>query len=418
MKIIRSSKCSVKFATNKKKIELQTILKEYGKVVNIFIDYFWDNKVDKTQLLKPIVDIPKDSWLSARLRKVAAREALDMVSSVKNVFEWNKEQIQNTIDALEGKIKNTESNTRENRRKINNWYKKLKASKSKLSMIQPHKPKHKGYKMSVSCTIGELQKPKKQTKEFDAWLHLASIGNKISLDIPIKFHKHYRELEQNGQRLNSYIITKDYIQFSFERETGPKKEVKNIIGIDTGINALASTSAKEQFGTDIKALIEKSKRCKKGSKGKQRAINTIKQRINEVAKEVLKDKDLVVVEKLSNLNNNSKLKGRLSKNIRSSIGSWNYAYWLNRLEMNCEEDRVSFRTVSPYNTSITCPVCNLADSRNRNGEVFKCQACGYTDNADVNAALNIVQRFLTGKYGFCYKPKNESFLACPEMSTL
>jgi len=406
MKITRSTKCSVKFATNKKKKELQTILKEYGKVVNTFIDYFWTNPTDKTQLLKPIVDIPKDTWLSARLRKVAAREALDMVGSVKNVFEWNKEQIQNTIDALERKIKDTKPNNKINRRKINNWHKKLKANKSKISMVQPHKPKHKGYKMSISCTIGELQRPKKTNKEFDAWLHLSSIGNKMSLDIPIKFHKHYRELEQKGQRLNSYVITKDSVQFCFERETGPKKGVKNIIGIDTGINALASTSDKLQFGTDIKTLIEKSKRCKKGSKGKQRAINTIKQRINEVAKEVIKNKDLIVVEKLSNLNQNSKLKGRLSKNIRSSIGSWNYAYWLNRLEMNCEENRVSFRTVSPYNTSITCPVCNLADSRNRNGEVFKCQACGYTGNADVNAALNIVQRFLTGKYGSCYKPEN------------
>jgi len=410
MKITRSTKCSTKFATDKKKKELQTILKEYGKVVNIFIDYFWINPTDKTQLLKPIVDIPKDSWLSARLRKVAAREALDMIGAVKNVFEWNKDQIQSTINALEKRIKNTKSDSRKNRRKINNWYKKLKAYKSKIVMIQPHKPKHKGYKMSVSCTIGELQKPKKVTKDFDAWLHLASIGNKITIDIPIKFHKHYKELERKGQRLNSYIITKDYVQFCFERETGPKKEVKNIVGVDTGINALASTSDKLQFGKDIKGLIEKSKRCKKGSKGKQRAINTIKQRINEVAKEVIKNKDLVIVEKLSNLNSNSKLKGRLSKNIRSSIGSWNYAYWLNRLEMNCEENRVSFRTVSPYNTSITCPVCNLADSRNRNGEVFKCQACGYTGNADINAALNIVQRFLTGKYGSCYKPENSQEL--------
>ncbi len=31
MKIIRSSKCSIKFATNKKKMELSTILTEYGK---------------------------------------------------------------------------------------------------------------------------------------------------------------------------------------------------------------------------------------------------------------------------------------------------------------------------------------------------------------------------------------------------
>ena len=405
MKITRSTKCSVKFATQKKRNELKTILKEYGKVVNIFIDYFWDKKVDKTQLLKPIVDIPKDSWLSARLRKVAAREALDMVGSVKNVFEWNKEQIQNTINALEKKIRETKPIDRKNRRKINNWHKKLKSNKSKLSMIQPHKPRHRGNKMSVSCTIAELQTPKEQGN-FDAWLHLASIGNKMVLDIPIKFHKHYRHLLSNGQRVNSYVITKDYVQFAFERETGPKKNGKAVVGLDTGINALASTSDKLQFGKDIKTLIEKSKRCQKGSKGKQRATNAIRQRINEVAKQVIQNKDLVVVEKLSNLNSNSKLKGRLSKNIRSSIGSWNYAYWLMRLEMNCEENRVSFRTVPSYYTSQQCPICNHTESGNRNGEVFKCQACGYTGNADINAALNILNRFLSGPYGAAYKPIN------------
>ena len=93
MKITRSTKSSIKFATRKKQAELKTVLKEYGRVVNIFINYFWnsDSKTEKTKLLKPIVDIPKDTWLSARLRKVAAREALDMVSSVKEVFDWNKE---------------------------------------------------------------------------------------------------------------------------------------------------------------------------------------------------------------------------------------------------------------------------------------------------------------------------------------
>ena len=86
MKITRSTKCSLKFATKHKQEELQCVLSEYGKVVNIFIDYFWKNGIiSKTELLKPVVDIP-ETWLSARLRKVAAREALDMVKSVQEVF--------------------------------------------------------------------------------------------------------------------------------------------------------------------------------------------------------------------------------------------------------------------------------------------------------------------------------------------
>jgi IS605 OrfB family transposase len=402
MKIIRSTKCSTKFATDKKKQELQTVLQEYGKVVNVFIDYFWDKEVKKTELLKAIVDIP-ETWLTARLRKVAAREALDMINSVKEVFEWNKQQIQINIDDIQRELKNKKPNTKKNRRRINNLHCALKKKKMKLDMVQLRKPRHKGKRMNVSCTIAELQSAK-NNKEFDAWLHLASIGNKIRLDLPIKYHKHFRELDSKGQRLNAYIITKDYVQFCFERETGPKKEVKLLIGVDTGINALASTSTGEQLGTDIKEGIARVKRCKWGSKGHKRASNALKQRISEVAKETVKKADLVVVEKLKNLGNNSKLKGRLSKNIRSSIGIWNYSYWLTRLEQQCEENRVSFRTVSPYYTSQKCSKCGYTNRTNRENEKFRCQSCNHTGNADINAALNILARFVTGKYGSCYKP--------------
>jgi len=417
MKIIRSSKCSIKFATNKKKQELQTILKEYGKVVNVFIDHFWTNSdINKTKLLKPVVDLPQ-TWLSARLRKVAAREALDMISSVKEVLDWNKEQLQNAIDALEKKIAKTNTLTKENRRKINNWHKKLKSNKSKLLMTTPHKPIHKGERMCVSCTIGELQTVKK-ADNFDSWLHLASIGNKITLDIPIKFHKQFNNLNKVGKRLNSYIITKDCVQFSFEIETGIKKEVHTIIGLDTGINALASLSTGKQLRIDIKDHIARAKRCKYGSNGHKRASRALRQKIDEVAKQVVRNTDLVVVENLTGISNNSKLKGRLSKNIRSSIGKWNQGYWMGRLEQNCESNRVSFRSVSPYNTSITCSICGNVDRANRLGEVFVCSVCAHTENADINAAKNILNRFVTGKYGSCYRPKNQAVLACPELSSL
>ena len=60
MKLIRSTKCSLKFATESKIGELRTILTEYGKICNIFIDYFWKNGTpSKSDLLKDIVALPK-----------------------------------------------------------------------------------------------------------------------------------------------------------------------------------------------------------------------------------------------------------------------------------------------------------------------------------------------------------------------
>lgn len=161
----------------------------------------------------------------------------------------------------------------------------------------------------------------------------------------------------------------------------------------------------ELLGTDIKACIDRMKRCEYGSKGHKKASRALRQRMDETAKQVVSKTDLLVVENLKGISTSTKLKGRLSQSVRSSIGKWNQRYWLGRLQQGTEWNRVSFRTVSPWNTSITCSVltCGNVDGTSRLGEVFECSVCGHTENADTNAAKNILNRFVTGKYGSCYK---------------
>lgn len=357
MKIKRSTRCTLKYANKSKLQTLDLVLVEYARVVNSFIDIFWLSCPAKAKLLKPVVDsVP--TWFTARLRQVAAREAIDLIRSVQ---ERDKEQAV--------------------------------------------KPVHGGRSMSLSSTVACLQPAK--ASSFDCWLHLNSIGQGIILNLPIKLHKHFNILQERGRRLESYVISRDRVQFCFERETGPKKAPTSCIGIDTGINALASTSEGRQFGRDIKQGIERIKRCKHGSRGQLKARRALRQRMAEVAKEVTKDVTLVVVENLKGITKGTrKPKRRLGRNIRRSIGSWNVRYWLTRLQQTCEERNVSFRTVSPYKTSQMCPACNHTDRRNRNGEKFLCLSCGYTGNADITASRNILSRFLTGPYGAGCKPSS------------
>jgi len=356
MKITRSTKCSIKFSTKYKKTQLIFILNEYQSVVNFFIDLFWNNPIEKKDLLKDVVN-SNQSWFSHRLKKTAAREAIDMI-------------------------------------------------KTACAANQP-KPFHNGKRMCVSSTIAELQQSK--TKTFDNWLHLSSIGNKTIIDIPIKLHKHFYKWNNKGERLNYYIITKDYVQFCFKIETGPKKERKQTLGLDSGINSLASLSTGEQLGLNIKEQIEKINKKKYGSKGQKRARKALKQIMDEIAKQLTSDDniDCIVVEKLSNLNYKSKIKKKSSKGLRKVIGSWVWRYWLTRIQMNCEENRVFFRSVHCYNTSITCNECGHTDKRNRQGDIFLCLNCGHTDNADINAAKNILDLFLTGPYGAGFKPLDQ-----------
>ena len=131
----------------------------------------------------------------------------------------------------------------------------------------------------------------------------------------------------------------------------------------------------------------------------------LKQRIDEVVKELFNKEcpDLIVVEQLKNMGHKSKARRLLAQSIRRSIGIWNWKYWLKRLQEHTELNRVSFRSVSPYYTSQTCPRCGHTERMNRNGEVFMCLACGHTDNADNNAGINILLRFIMGQYGAHYK---------------
>ena len=320
-------------------------------------------KVKKSELLKPVVDLP-DTWLTARARKVAAREAIDMIKSAKE--------------------------------------------KAKECKHDPRKPVHHGKRMHVSSTMARFEVSK--TKEYDAWLHLYSVGQKIILDLPLRGHKHINKLLAKGKFLQSYIITEDSVQFCFEIETGEKLKKGEVVGLDTGIKALASTSDDKQYGLDVESKIERVKRCKQGSKGQRKARRALKQYIDETAKEVVQGKRLIVFEQLKKLNHKTKVKRRLTRNMRRSLGSWNYRYWLNRIQMACESGRSAFRTVNPAYTSQRCPACGHTERGNRSGESFKCRKCEHTDNADINAAKNILDRFLTGPYGAGYKPKNPSIV--------
>lgn len=354
MKIIRSSKCSLKFATRSKLDRIGVVLSEYRKVCQHFIDLFWGWEVppQNRDMLKPVLDTA-NTWFGARMRKLAAREAGGLVRSARS----------------------------------------LKGSK----------PRHGG----KSAHLGETVATIRQTPggSFDLWVSLTCIGGGMKLLLPLKSHHHLNLLLAEGSLRKGIILREDSIQLVVEIETGPKREPDNCVGVDTGIKVLASLSTGEQIGSDLPDLLALSKRKKWGSKGHKRAQRRVRQRIDEVAKQVAGKASLIVTEDLLGIAH--KTRRRLGKEMRRSVGIWNVRYWLTRLEQQCERNRVSFRRVSPRHTSQTCSRCGHIDRRNRQGELFACRGCGHTDNADVQASRNILARFLSGPYGAGCKASSE-----------
>jgi len=347
----RSTKCSFKLATEHKHAEVQRVLDEYAVVVNFFIDRFWARSPRKAELLAPIVNLPV-TWLDYTLRQTAAREAIDMISAAKK--RWGPRAV---------------------------------------------KPVHKAKSMRVSTGTACVAVSATSTI-CDMWLTIkvgaADRSRRTVLQIPLRSHKHMRRLQRRGGKLcGSFVIAANSVQLAYRFADVELKQGNKALGVDTGINVLASLSTGEQYGREVKAMIARIRQCKQGSNGQRRARRAIKQFFDTIAKRIAsKDVDIIVAEDLTGISHGTR--ARLGKNMRATIGNWNQRYWLSRLEMAAEANRVRFVSVEPAYTSQTCHQCGYVSRSNRHGESFRCVECNHTANADINAARNILARFEGG----------------------
>lgn len=362
MKVNRSSVIHFNHLTKKKKSEIAELLQLYSKIVNWFIENYENQIPEKRKfdliLATEISKCPLKA--SARLIKNAYSEGYGMIQSAKSL-----------------------SNT------------------TKKPYVQP---KHTGKKAILSETVNEVSFVTK-TKEYDLNTTIKCIGDRKKISIPLKKNKHFNKWQNLGKLSKSVTLTKNSIQFSFEIETEKKKTTGENIGIDLGLKNLCTLSSGELIGDKIETLIIKLNNKVRNSKSWKKCKLQIKQYINEELKKIdFSSYRLIVVEKLKNIKYKMKLKRRLSKNIRARLSHWNSSYVLKRIQMLCEENRVSFRSVPSYYTSVDCSCCGHRDKKNRQSqEIFSCTKCGYSANADFNASLNILGRFLTGHYGAGFK---------------
>jgi putative transposase len=84
---------------------------------------------------------------------------------------------------------------------------------------------------------------------------------------------------------------------------------------------------------------------------------------------------------------------RFRKPQRARMTGWAFAQLRFFVEYKAQLAGVPVVLVDPKHTSQQCSVCgHIARANRRSQAVFSCKHCGYTTNADVNAALNIRAR--------------------------
>ena len=197
-----------------------------------------------------------------------------------------------------------------------------------------------------------------------------------------------------------------YLAVTLEVPPPTEGEVTSTLGVDLGIVNLATDSEGETFSGEAVEHNRKRHHAlrqrlqKHGTKSAKRHLKKLsgkearfKKNTNHVISKRLVQKaqakkQALAIEELRHIRQRTERTVRHSQRARQS--SWSFGQLRQFLTYKAALAGVPLHTVDPRHTSRTCSVCGHCAKENRKSQAsFVCQACGYTANADRNAALNI-----------------------------
>lgn len=207
-------------------------------------------------------------------------------------------------------------------------------------------------------------------------------------------------------KFNKYFLhipmTKEY------QQTTPLK-INKIVGIDLGINFLATTYDSEgktifYNGRNIKSKRGNYKSLRKqlqkcGTKSAKRKIKSIGSRenrwmsdVNHSITKALVDKygenTLFILEDLAGIRNATE---KVNINNKYVSVSWAFYQFRQLLEYKAKMNKSMVVAVDPKYTSQQCPKCGHIEKANRDkrNHIFKCKNCSYQSNDDRIGAMNL-----------------------------
>lgn len=391
--MIRRVSHTLKFSTDFKKSKLNDFFEEYSRLVNEFIEFYWNKELPKSKANSEIYS-QIDSWLMGKARKCAVNQAIKII---KSTVKKDKQKTYKQYKKVFTKAKKKDKKWNLVIQRWSEW------SKDKKFRHRIKIPVFKGNTIDLNSDLVTIQENKKAT-EFDLWIRLGSIfGDRFSLILPTKHHKRSRYFETLGFKQKKSITlrrnnkNKYFVDLYWEKETEEIKSKTDVLAVDIGINKLLTTNEGDKLGIELKSKLNKLNRKKQGSQRWKRTCIEIKDYIGYATNKLPWDKiDVLVLENLLNITKDTR--GKINKVVRKMLGHWNIDLLFRRIRDKAERNRVCLCFIEPSYTSQTCFSCKEVHKESRTGEVYKCICCGYTADADVNAANNIFQRFLDGEF--------------------
>ena len=232
---------------------------------------------------------------------------------------------------------------------------------------------------------------------------------KANVELPKFFTDRYGDWEFNSATIGVDRNGKPFANLSYRKVVTQKKIGGKIVGIDRGIYNVASTSEGENFSSkkirgrkrqlqhNISTLQAKvasgsrsAKRRLKAQRGKNARFS--KNELDKITKQLANADDVstYVLEDLTGL-----YQQRRSKNFNRLKSTWSPSLFEFMLSYKCEEKGIEIVKVDPRYTSQTCSSCGQVEKKNRKGSMYKCCHCGYVRHADINAAINIRDKYVS-----------------------
>ena len=360
--MIRSTEISWKFSNTNKKDAIIEFIQEYRRVAGFFCNTLWDMAKCPTLLPKELTD-SVGSWLSARALQACAKQVSGVIRGTRKKQEKRLFMLQKLMK--EGK------NTKALQRKIS----KAVISKPNVSRMNPELDQR---------FVSFDEDPK---TSFNLWATLGSIGRSIKIKIPLKKTNHFKKWRSRGDLKQCVRLTDSSAILMFDIPDAQEKTTGNIVGLDIGeLNVFTvsdrQTTSPDKDGWTLDKITKKLARRKKGSKGFREAQTHRKNYIHWCFNKLdLSDVKQINAEDIKNLRYKSRSSRRLSH--------WTYTIIFDKLKSYCFEAGVLVLQRSSVYSSQRCSSCGWTRKRNRKGKVFSCKACGFTDDADYNASLNL-----------------------------
>ena len=211
----------------------------------------------------------------------------------------------------------------------------------------------------------------------------------------------------SGRRGESDLCLIDgefYLFTSCEVNEPTPKDVDDFLGVDLGIKRIASDSDGHSYsGAKVNALRKRYAKLRaklqaKQSRSAKRLLKRRKRKEQRFAKDVnhciskelvcrAKDTERgIALEDLQGIRQRVTVK----KAQRRQHSSWSFFDLRSKIAYKAQLHGVPFLLVDPRNTSRTCSACACIDKANRKSQAsFICVSCGFSANADTNAAVII-----------------------------